>query len=173
MYCSTSIKKPRFSPWNIRFLNVNEQEALDVEGHDPLIVLAKISSFEVKSILVEIDSSVDILTVYTFYKLGFKDAKLKKANPVYGFANQPIIVKGSVILSVFLGDMEYMLKKIVEFLVVHHPTAYNPIFEELIMKLTKMVVATFYMVVKFPMPTNEGYMKCDQKTAYECHIASL
>lgn len=126
-----------------------------------------------KRILVDTNNFMDILTTKAFYHIGFKDAQLKLASPVYDFANQPIMVKRFIILPMVLKDGEHTNTKMVDFLVVDHLMAYNAIFKRPIMRKIKMVVATFYMMAKFPTFMGEGYMKVDWKTTLKCHIVSI
>ncbi|TYG62354.1 hypothetical protein ES288_D07G223200v1, partial [Gossypium darwinii] len=128
---------------------------------DPLIISATILPIQVSRILVDIRSSVDFLTVKAFHKMGFKETTLTKASPVYGFANQPITIKGSIIDRLLLGDGEHIVLDMVKFLVVDHLTAYNVIFGKPIMWMVEMAVDIFCIMVKFPTLIREEYLKCD------------
>ena len=59
--------------------------------------------------------------------MGYEDSDLYHSLSIYGFANQPIPVKGFITLSVTLGDGEHTTTIMVEFLVVDQPSAYNVI----------------------------------------------
>ena len=52
-----------------------------------------------------------------------------------------------------------------KFLVVDLPSVYNAIISRPLMKRTNMVTAIYYLTVKFPTPTEIGYIKVDQATA--------
>lgn len=105
--------------------------------------------------------------------MGLKDTSLMKSNPVHGFANKPTTVKGSITLPVVLGDGECTITEMVDFLVLDYHVTYNTIFGRPIIRMAKMVVITFCMMVKFPTSLGERYLKCDQLKAWECHIISL
>ncbi|KAH1057080.1 hypothetical protein J1N35_035145 [Gossypium stocksii] len=95
--------------------------------------------------------------------MGLKEQVLTKASPLYGFTNHPIEVKGSITLPVTLGDYEHTITKCFQFFIVDHSTTYNAIFGHLIMRATKMVVAMFYIKIKFSTSTGIGFMHFDQR----------
>ncbi|KAH1082170.1 hypothetical protein J1N35_021931 [Gossypium stocksii] len=66
-----------------------------------MVMLAAITGFEVKRILVDSGSAVEVLTWEVYQKLGLKEQVLKKASLLYNFANQ-----GCITLLVTLGDSE-------------------------------------------------------------------
>ncbi|KAH1082976.1 hypothetical protein J1N35_022737 [Gossypium stocksii] len=82
----------------------DKEDVIDADGEDHLVVLANILSFQVRKILVDIGSLVDILTTKDFYQMGLKDIQLKPTSPIHGFANQLIVIRGSIVLSVVLVD---------------------------------------------------------------------
>ncbi|KAK5845271.1 hypothetical protein PVK06_001440 [Gossypium arboreum] len=116
-------------------------------------------------------SIVEILTTKAFHQMGLKDLQLKLTSPLYGFSNQPIEIKGSIVLLVVLGNGDHITTKMVEFLLVVHPSTSNVIFGRSIMRVMKLVVAMFCMVVKFPTPPGKGYIRFDQKMTRECHMS--
>ncbi|TYG45460.1 hypothetical protein ES288_D11G175400v1 [Gossypium darwinii] len=133
---STPSKKPRSST-----------------GNDPLVVSSTIASFQVKRILIDSCSEVEVLSWQAFKQFGLKDSTLRQASSIYGFSNHPIEVRGFMVLPLVLGDDEHTVMKMVEFSVVNNTTASNIIFGWPLMKMVKMVVATFCLKVKFPTST--------------------
>lgn len=79
----------------------------DEEGNDLMVVSTTIKCFEVKRILVDSRSAVEILVWEAYQKMGLKEQTLSNADLLYGFANHPIEVKGSITLPVTLGDSEH------------------------------------------------------------------
>lgn len=156
-----TIKKPKPSCRNLRFLKRDEKGVLYAKGEDPLILLANISSFQVRRILIDTSNFVDILTTKVFYQIGLKDAQFKPASLVYVFSNNLIAVKRSIILPMVLGDGEHTTTKMVNLLMVDYPMAYSIIFGRITMLTKNMVMATFFMMTKFSIPINEGNIKAD------------
>ncbi|PPD68535.1 hypothetical protein GOBAR_DD34590 [Gossypium barbadense] len=70
MSIAASVKNPRPFPWQLKF-SEHDEWVIDVEGDDPLVTFATISSFQVKKILMDIGSSMDILMARVIHKMGF------------------------------------------------------------------------------------------------------
>lgn len=92
---------------------------------------------------------------------------------MYNFANHQINVKGFITLLVTLGDDEHTTTKYVQFFVVDHHMAYNAIFGHLVMRMAKMMIATFFMKIKFPTRAEICFMKSDKRIARQCHMLSV
>lgn len=90
-----------------------------------------------------------------------KEQTLKRVSPLYGFANHPVEVKGCITLPLTIGDGKHITTKYVQFFVLDHPIAYNAIFRRPIMRMTKMMIDTFSMKIKFLSMTRIGFMKFD------------
>ena len=165
-------KRPKHSDWSISF-NEDDTELLSDQGNDPIVVSATIGNYHVHRILIDNGSAVEILQWDAFLRMGFTADDLIPSSPIYGFANQPIPVKGTVSIPVTIGDGEHTVNAMVDFLVVDQPSAYNAIFGHPLMKKLKMITAVYCLMVKFPTPTGVGYMRSDQKTARQCHVISI
>lgn len=87
---------------------------------------------------------------------------------MYGFVNHPIEVKGTITLPVSLGDDEHTTKECVQFYVVDHLMTYRPI-----MRMEKIVIATYCIKIKFPISTSVCFLRSNQRTARQCHIFSM
>ena len=158
--------------WQINFSSLDADIIKD-NGNDPIAVSAVINNFLVERILVDDGSAVEILMYEAFKQMGLDESLLRPTGPVYGFANQPIGVKGLITLPVTLGQGENKVTIPADFLVVDLPSAYNAIIGRPLMKQTSMVTAVYCLTVKFPTPTGVGYIKANQATARQCHLQSL
>lgn len=76
--------------WKVEFNDKNEELVCDEEGNDPMVVSVIIVRFEVKRIFVDSGSTVEVLTWETYQKMGSKERALRRASPLYGFANHLI-----------------------------------------------------------------------------------
>ncbi|KAH1065081.1 hypothetical protein J1N35_030068 [Gossypium stocksii] len=76
----------------------------------------------------------------------------------------PLRLRGPFFLPLVMGNGEHTTIEMVDFLAVDLPMTYSAIFGRSIMRIMKIVVATFCMKTKFRTPTGERYMKADQKT---------
>lgn len=157
----------------IGFSKHDKAELLHVKGNDPLVVSVTITGFQVKRILIDTDSVVEVLSWQAFKHMGLKDSTLKQSSSIYGFRNQLVEVIVSMVLTMVLGDDEHIVTEIVGFFVVDHPTTNYTIFGLPLMKMAKMVVAKFYLKVKFPTSMGEGFINFDQQLVRKCHVLSL
>ncbi|KAK8508687.1 hypothetical protein V6N13_116198 [Hibiscus sabdariffa] len=101
------------------------------------------------------------------------ESKLKLASHVHGFSNQPIAVKGNIHLLVIMGDDDKNVTQMVNFLVIDRMSSYNAIIGRPLMRKAKMIMATYYLYVKFRTPMGEGYTQTDQREARQFHILFL
>lgn len=72
-----------------------------------MVVLVTVADFEVKRILVNNKSVVEVLSWEAYQKMGLKEQALSKAGLLYSFANHPAEVKGSITLPITLRDGEH------------------------------------------------------------------
>ncbi|KAK5836784.1 hypothetical protein PVK06_012585 [Gossypium arboreum] len=73
--------------WNVEFVGDNEELIHDKEGNDPMVVSMVIVGFEVKRILVDNGSAVEVLSWEVFQKMALKEHALSRASPLYDFMN--------------------------------------------------------------------------------------
>ena len=124
-------------------------------------------------ILIDDDSAVEVLMWKAFKKMRLKENQLKPLRPIYGFANQPIQPKRIITLPITIGQGKHTTTVTTDFLLVDQPSAYNAIIGRPLMKKTNMVSTVYCLTVKFPTPTEVGYIKADQATARQCHIQAI
>ena len=79
-------------------------------SNDPIIISIVIHIFWVDRILVDDGSATEVLIYDAFNKMNL-DESLLRSGSIYGFANQPIKVKGLINLLVTLGTGDNMVTK--------------------------------------------------------------
>ncbi|KAH1091438.1 hypothetical protein J1N35_018695 [Gossypium stocksii] len=131
--------------WNLA-MKIKNWCVMEKEGNDPMVVSAAIAGFEVKKILFNSGSAVE------------------------DFTNHHVEVKRYITLPITLGDDEHTTTEYVRFFVVDHSMAYNAIFGQLIMRMARMMIATFCIKIKFPTRTGIGFMQSNQRIARQCHM---
>ncbi|KAH1092400.1 hypothetical protein J1N35_019657 [Gossypium stocksii] len=102
-----------------------------------------------------------------------KEQAFSRAGPLYGFTNHLVEVKDSITLLVTLGDDEHTTTKYFQFYVVDHLMPYNAIFRRPVMRMARMITATFCMKIKFLAKTKLGFLRPDQRTMKQCHMLSV
>ncbi|KAL0407723.1 UNVERIFIED_CONTAM: hypothetical protein Sradi_1706700 [Sesamum radiatum] len=96
------------------------------QNNDALVISATLSNFWVKKVLVDSGSSADIIFYDAYAQLGIDNAQLRKVNtPLTGFSGEMIEPLGEVTLPLSLGSYPRRSTKMVKFLVVNAPSAYN------------------------------------------------
>ncbi|XP_073035355.1 uncharacterized protein [Primulina eburnea] len=144
------------------------------EHNDTLVISATISNFWVKKILVDSGSSADIIFYSAFVKLGIDNALIAPVNtPLVGFAGEVVEALGEVVLPISLGSYPLRTTKMVKFLVVKSPSAYNIILGRPSLNLFQAIGSTYHMKLKFPTPEGIGEATGDSRLARECHAITL
>ncbi|KAK4383926.1 hypothetical protein Sango_3107600 [Sesamum angolense] len=128
------------------------------QNNDALVISATLSNFWVKKVLVDSESSADIIFYDAYVQLGVDNAQLRKVNtPLTGFSGEMIEPLGEVTLPLSLGSYPKRSTKMVKFLVVKAPSAYNIILGRPSLNLFRAIASTFHMKLKFP--TSDGVGK--------------
>lgn len=95
------------------------------DGNDLIFITVSIANFDVKRILIDVGSVVEVLSLDAFPAIELMKMDLKLAKPIYGFANQPIRVLTQVTLLVTLGQGDHKLTLLTCFLVVNQSVQYQ------------------------------------------------
>lgn len=104
---------------------------------------------------------MEVLSWEAYRKMGLKEQALSRVGLLYGFTNHLVEVKCSITLPVTLGDGKHTTTEYVQFILVDHSMPYNTIFRRPIMRMVRMVVAIFYMKIKFLTKTRIGFLRFD------------
>ncbi|XP_048425731.1 uncharacterized protein LOC125470548 [Pyrus x bretschneideri] len=88
----------------------------------------------------------------------------------FGDVMQPL---GSVHLPFTIGTGPYTATITTNFLVVDCPIAYNVIFGRICINDLKAMVSTHMLLMKFPTPYGNGYIREDQLSARSCYNTSV
>ena len=106
--------------------------------------------------------------------MGINRARLIPTNaPLVGFGGTSVLLVGSIILSMMVGDYPQQITKDVTFLVVDCSSAYNGILEQPMLNSWKAATSTYHLMIKFPTEYGIGELRGDQVAAHECYIAML
>ncbi|KAK4388839.1 Transposon Ty3-G Gag-Pol polyprotein [Sesamum angolense] len=144
------------------------------QNNDALVISATLSNFWVKKVLVDSGSSADIIFYDAYVQLGVDNAQLRKVNtPLTGFSGEMIEPLGEVTLPLSLGSYPKRSTKMVKFLVVKAPSAYNIILGRPSLNLFRAIASTFHMKLKFPTSDGVGEAVGDERMARECYANTL
>lgn len=128
------LKQPE--KWSITFTEEDFAIFQDA-GNDAIGVSAMISNFKVNRILVDAGSYVEVITYKAYQQLKLADENISPMGPIFGFANQPIPVKGYILLTMTMEDGKHKQSTPVKFLVVDQPSAFTVIIGRPLMKRTQ------------------------------------
>ncbi|KAK6145201.1 hypothetical protein DH2020_022021 [Rehmannia glutinosa] len=131
------------------------------EGEHPtahLIIFVAVANFYVKIVLVNIGSSMDILSYSPFRLLGFEDSSLTElTTALYDLSLQKIPILEEITLSLSLGS---------------YPCQYNVILARPSLKSFRTIASIYHQKLKFPTSKGIGDECGDRSVARECHFTA-
>ncbi|KAM2871193.1 hypothetical protein FF1_018863 [Malus domestica] len=97
----------------------------------------------------------------------------RSISPLISFSGDIMQPLGSIHLPFTIGTGPYIATITTNFLVVDCPTVYNVIFECIGINDLKAMVSTHMLLMKFPAPYGNGYIRGDQLSARSCYNTSI
>ncbi|KAM2057855.1 hypothetical protein ACFX16_030495 [Malus domestica] len=97
----------------------------------------------------------------------------RSITPLISFSDDTVQPLGSIHLPFTIGTCPYTATITTNFLVVDCPTAYNVIFGRTSINDLKAIVSTHMLLMKFPTPYGNGYIRGDQLSARSCYNTSV
>ncbi|KAL0300936.1 UNVERIFIED_CONTAM: hypothetical protein Sradi_6370400 [Sesamum radiatum] len=144
------------------------------QNNDALVISATLANFLVKKVLVDSGSSADIMFYDAYVQLGIDNAQLRNVStPLTGFSGELIEPLGEVMLPLSLGSLPKRSTKMVKFLVIKAPSAYNIILGRPSLNLFRAIASTFHMKLKFPTSVGVGEVVGDELMARVCYVNTL
>ena len=135
---------------------------------------AHIANFDLRQILIDTGASVNIMFVEAFRALNVAEHLLDPSiTPLISFSGDIIQPLGSIQFPLTIGTGPYTTNITTNFLVVDCPTTYNVIFERTSINDLKAMVFTHMLLMKFPTPSGNGYIRGDQLSARSCYNTSI
>ena len=151
----------------------------DLEGcqhphDDPLVVRAVVANKTVHRVLIDNESSTDIIFALAFDKMGIRREKLEPVSThLRGFSREKVLPLGSIQLVLTLGDPPCQATTTTRFLIVDAPSAYNMLLDRPSLNAIKAIPSAYHMMIKFPTVSGVGMVRGDQRVARECYSASM
>lgn len=117
--------------------------------HDPIVVvIMTITSYNVKKILVDNGSSINMLFYDIFQKMKLFTDQLKKVNTLLvRFSRNFIVVEGEITLAM-IEEPQIRIEQLT-FLVVCVPSAYNAILRWPELNILRAAVSMYYFLMRF------------------------
>ena len=141
---------------------------------DPLVIRAVVANKTIHRVLIDNESSSDIIFASAFGKMGIGREKLEPVNThLRGFSGERVLPLGSIQLVLTMGDPPFQATTTVKFLIVDAPLAYNMLLGRPSLNAIRAIPSTYYRVIKFPTANGVGMVQGDQRMARECYSASM
>lgn len=143
--------------------------------HDNAIVITlMIANYTMRRVLVDNESSVDILYYPTFQQMRISKDLLYLVNmSLIGFGGMKVLPVGTISLPVVVGFYPRQVTKEVNFLVIDCSSLYNAIIGQLTLNNWKAVTSTYHLSIKFLTKYGIGEVQGDQLAAREYYLAML
>ena len=124
---------------------------------DPLVIRAVVANKTVHRVLVDNESSVDIIFASAFDKMGIGREKMEPVSThLRGFSGEKGLPLGSIQLVLTLGDPSCQAMMTTKFLVVDALSAYNMLLGRPFLNAIKAIPSAYHMMIKFPIVSGVG-----------------
>ena len=141
---------------------------------DAIVITLLIADYSTRRVLVDNESSSDILYYPAFQQMNLGRDQLHPVHsPLVGFGGMKVQPFGTISLPVVVRAYPQQVTRNVNFLVVDCSSSYNAIIRRLTLNSWKAVTSTYHLLVKFPTKYGIGEVQRDQLAARECYLAML
>ncbi|RZS07200.1 hypothetical protein BHM03_00037994 [Ensete ventricosum] len=131
---------------------------------DSLVILARIGNAWVKRIMVDTESSIDVLYFGAFQKLSqAKKDLIPMTSTITKFTRDSISPLGTTTILVTIGEEPRYKTMMVIFRVVRLSLAYNAILDHPTLNKLRAVVSTYHWTMKFPTRVRVGDVRSDPR----------
>ncbi|XP_073120837.1 uncharacterized protein [Henckelia pumila] len=139
--------------------------------NDALVIRAMVANYDVARIFVDSGSSVNVLFQEAINQMELGQYKIEPvATSLFGFTGHAIRPMGLVHLPLTLGKSNIRKTKIVSFIIVDAPSAYNAILGRPAMTTFMVVASTLHQKIKFPVGNEVEEVQGDQVIARKCYV---
>ncbi|KAF4363070.1 hypothetical protein F8388_013434 [Cannabis sativa] len=147
-----------------------EASELEHPHDDALVITLDVAHVRMKRMLVDTGSSANILFAGVLKEMEIEDLKAQDTQvTLVGFSGESVVARSFVQLPVYANGVN----KLVKFLIVDCPSAYNAILGRSWIHAMKAVASSYHQVIKFPCKGEVREIRRDQLGARECYSSSL
>uniref|UniRef100_A0A2N9GWL5 Reverse transcriptase domain-containing protein n=1 Tax=Fagus sylvatica TaxID=28930 RepID=A0A2N9GWL5_FAGSY len=133
---------------------VHDLKDVQLPHNDPLVITLRIGNYDVKRVLVDQGSFVEVMYQDLYEKLGLGEVDLTSfTSPIFGFSGEPTVPLGKTILPTLASPINLQT----EFIVVKASSPYNAIMGHDWLHRMKVVPSTLHQNLRFP--TKDGIME--------------
>ena len=158
---------------DIIFTDVDARQ-LHYPHDDAIVITLTIANYTTRRVLVDNESSTNILYYPAFQQVRINKELLRLVNvPLIRFGGIKVLPSGTISLPIVVGSYPRQINKEVNFLVVDCSSSYSAIIGRLTLNSWKVATSTHHLSVKFPTEYGIREVQGDQLVARECYLAML
>lgn len=148
---------------------------VDHPNHDDALVISTvIANAYIKRIMVDTGSSVDILYLNAFQKLGLTKKDLTPmVSTLIGFTRDSISPLGTTALSLTVVEEPRSKTLIVTFMVVGIPSTYNIILGRPTLNRIRAIISTYHRAMKFLTHAGVNEVRSDPQESRQCYLTII
>jgi hypothetical protein len=145
------------------------------QSHDDALVLSlKINTHRVRRIIVDTESSADVMYFDVFTKMEYDQLHLVKVHtPLGGFTGVAIVLEGLMRMRVEFGTLPQTTSIMIDFMVVKAPSAYNVILGRKTLYELWATISIPCLKIKFLTSYGVGEEYGDQQMSRDCYVLFL
>ena len=118
---------------------------------DAIIITLAIANYTTRRVLIDNESSADILYYPTFHKMRINKELLHLMNvPLIGFGGTKVLLVGTISFLAMVGSYPRQINKEVNLLVVNYSSSYNAIIRWPTLNSLRAATSTYHLSVKLP-----------------------
>ncbi|PKA62796.1 hypothetical protein AXF42_Ash020068 [Apostasia shenzhenica] len=152
-----------------QFMLLEDVESFPTSAPGVKQVVACITDFDVRRVLLDSGSAVDILFESSFLQMGLKEANLLcVGTTLLGFYSERVQPLGFITLPVSFGDENGHAMSMVNFAVIRAKSGYNAILGRTTLNSFGMVIFTPHLCAKFPTSSGGVTIRGDTRQATHC-----
>lgn len=171
---SAGVRRKRGSEHPVTITFSDDDYFLSEPTDDALVIDAVVANFQVKRVLIDSGSSVNVMFDNVFDGCNLERGLIEGVQtPVVGIGNVPVPPIGRVKLPVTLKDGDKARTETLEFVVMKGPSAYNMFLGRPGINKFEAIPSNLHLVVKFPTPQGVAALRGDVKVARQCYVASI
>ncbi|KAL8136225.1 hypothetical protein AgCh_010718 [Apium graveolens] len=152
-----------------------DYEGVNLNHNEAFVVTLDIFNNEVRRMLIDNGSSVNILFKHTMdrMKLGSVCSNECREDPLYGFGNNLVPIQGTLYLPVIFGSAPNQVTHLIKFYVINTPSSYNGIIGRSALTRIQAITSISHLKIKFSTPTEIEEVKGDYEVAERCYSQTL
>ncbi|XP_019184992.1 PREDICTED: uncharacterized protein LOC109179971 [Ipomoea nil] len=138
---------------------------------DALVIAMDVNGVVVRRILVDTGSSVNVLYLETFVKMGLSREQLASVKtPLASFTGDSVETEGSIVLPVEVGTYPDVQKLDMKFIVFDLACFHNAILGRPGLEDLGALISVEHLCLKFRAPSGVGTVRCDRRAARYCYL---